>query len=137
MLMGINAPIRIGRATVMPGDIVLAKHEGVIFIPAQFAAEVVETSEVVRIRDMFGHQRLREGKYTPGQIDSEWTADIEDDFINWVKKNNIKIDIEKCMKHLHERYQAEYVPKISALRRDIHNARELANESSQDCHHDG
>jgi len=34
MLTSINAPIRVGRATVLPGDVVLAKKYGVIFIPA-------------------------------------------------------------------------------------------------------
>jgi 4-hydroxy-4-methyl-2-oxoglutarate aldolase len=85
MLMGINTPIRIGRAAVMPGDVVLGKKEGVIFIPAHLAQEVVETSEVVRLRDQFGHQRLREGKYTPGEIDRKWTEDIEDDFQKWLQ----------------------------------------------------
>jgi 4-hydroxy-4-methyl-2-oxoglutarate aldolase len=85
MLMGINAPIRIGRAAVMPGDVVLGKKEGVIFIPAHLAQEVVETSEIVRLRDQFGHQRLREGKYTPGEIDRRWTPKIEKDFTAWLK----------------------------------------------------
>jgi len=85
MLMGINAPIRIGRASVMPGDVVLAKKEGVIFIPPHLAQEVVETSEIVRVRDDFGHQRLREGKYTPGQIDRKWSEEIEKDFTQWLK----------------------------------------------------
>jgi len=85
MLMGINTPIRIGRAAVMPGDVVLGKREGIIFIPAHLAQEVVETSEIVRLRDKFGHQRLREGKYTPGQIDRKWTDDIEKDFTEWLK----------------------------------------------------
>jgi 4-hydroxy-4-methyl-2-oxoglutarate aldolase len=85
MLMGINTPIRIGRAAVMPGDVVLGKKEGVIFIPAHLAQEVVETSEIIRLRDQFGHQRLREGKYTPGQIDRRWTDDIEKDFTEWLK----------------------------------------------------
>jgi regulator of RNase E activity RraA len=84
MLMGINAPIRVGRASVMPGDVVLGKKEGVIFIPAHLAQEVVETSEIVRLRDQFGHQRLREGKYTPGQIDRQWSEDIEKDFAAWL-----------------------------------------------------
>lgn len=85
MLMGINSPIRIGRATAMPGDIVLGGREGVLFIPPHLAVEVVVTSEIVRLRDEFGHQRLREGKYTPGQIDAKWTEDIEKDFANWLK----------------------------------------------------
>ena len=85
MLMGLNSPVRIGRAAVMPGDVVLGKREGVIFIPPHLAQEVVETSEVVRLRDQFGHMRLREGKYTPGQIDSKWSDEIEKDFTEWLK----------------------------------------------------
>ena len=86
MIMGINVPIRIGRATVMPGDVVLGKREGVIFIPAHLAQEVVESSEIIRLRDQFGHQRLREEKYTPGQIDTKWTDELEKDFTGWLKE---------------------------------------------------
>ena len=85
MGMGINCPISIGRAIVMPGDIVLAKDTGVIFIPAHLAEEVVDTSEIIQIRDRFGHQRLREGTYTPGQIDAVWTDAIMKDFEQWMK----------------------------------------------------
>ena len=85
MLMGINTPIRIGGTSVMPGDVVLGKQEGVIFIPPHLAQEVVETSEIVSLRDKFGHQRLREGKYTPGEIDRKWSEEIEKDFSEWLK----------------------------------------------------
>ena len=91
MLMGINTSIRIGRATVMPGDVVLGKKEGVFFVPAHLAQEVVEKSEVTRLRDNFGHQRLREGKYTPGQIDRGWTSDIESDFKQWLLERKDKL----------------------------------------------
>lgn len=87
MLMGINTPIRIGRATVFPGDVVLAKEEGVIFIPAYLAEEVVINSEFISLRDAFGIQRLKEGVYTPGQIDTKWTAEIKADFLKWVDAN--------------------------------------------------
>lgn len=87
MLLSINYPIRIGRATVMPGDVVLAKREGVIFIPAHLAEKVVVTSEIVRLRDLFGITRLKEGAYTPGQIDNKWTQKIEHDFSNWLEAN--------------------------------------------------
>lgn len=83
-LVGINQPTRIGKATVMPGDVVLGRDGGVIFIPPHLAERVVTTSEIVRLRDMFGHQRLREQVYTPGQIDSRWTDDIERDFSQWL-----------------------------------------------------
>ncbi|HLZ10741.1 MAG TPA: RraA family protein, partial [Chloroflexota bacterium] len=67
----------------MPGDIVLGTPTGVLFIPPHLAQEVVEKSEDVRIRDQFGHQRLGEGRYTPGEIDRVWSAEIEADFQTW------------------------------------------------------
>ncbi|MDF9796347.1 4-hydroxy-4-methyl-2-oxoglutarate aldolase [Catalinimonas alkaloidigena] len=85
MLTGLNVPIRIGPVTVMPGDVVLGKLEGVIFIPPHLAEKVVKTGELVMLRDQFGHQRLREGKYTPGQIDARWNANIERDFSEWLE----------------------------------------------------
>ena len=84
-LTSINAPIRIGRATVLPGDVVLAKKYGVIFIPAHLVEELVITAEVTALRDQFGHQRLREGTYKPGEIDSRWSEEIRNDFMNWLR----------------------------------------------------
>jgi len=93
MLLWVNAPIRIGEATVLPGDVVLAKREGVIFIPAHLAETVVREAEIVMLRDTFGHQRLREGKYTPGQIDTGWTEEIKADFFSWLQQNRSQLDI--------------------------------------------
>jgi 4-hydroxy-4-methyl-2-oxoglutarate aldolase len=84
MLMQMNVPIRIGRVTVLPGDVVLAKREGVIFVPAHLAEEVVVSAEIIGLRDTFGHQRLRQGRYTPGEIDSAWSDEIKADFLEWV-----------------------------------------------------
>jgi len=106
MLYSINEPIRIGSSSVMPGDVVLAKKEGVIFIPAHLAEKVVITSEVVRLRDLFGISRLKEGKYTPGEIDNKWSDEIEKDFSKWIRdhmdelpvpKDQIKVLIKKRM----------------------------------------
>jgi 4-hydroxy-4-methyl-2-oxoglutarate aldolase len=95
MLTSINAPIRIGRATVLPGDIVLAKKYGVIFIPAHLVEELVLTSEVTALRDEFGHQRLREKKYLPGQIDSNWSEEIKKDFLDWLNNYPGKLPMSK------------------------------------------
>lgn len=87
MLTGINVPIRIGRATVLPGDIVLAKKGGIVFIPPQMVEEVVLNAEFIEIKDDFGHLRLRQGKYTPGQIDAQWSDEIKKDFLHWLDEN--------------------------------------------------
>jgi regulator of RNase E activity RraA len=95
-LVSINAPIRIGRAVVLPGDVVLAKKYGVIFIPAHLVEDLVITSEVTALRDEFGHLRLREGKYKPGQIDSQWSDDIKKDFLNWLNNYPGKLPMTKA-----------------------------------------
>ena len=95
MLGGINMPIRIGAATVLPGDVVLAKREGVIFIPAHLAQKVVDVAAFVSLRDEFGITRLREGVYTPGQIDARWTDEIRADFLQWVEAHPEKRPMSK------------------------------------------
>ncbi|MEX0647382.1 MAG: hypothetical protein WEA56_16750 [Balneolaceae bacterium] len=89
MLMGINVPVRIGNVTVMPGDVALAKKQGVVFIPPHLVEEIVITAEIVQLRDEFGQQRMREGVYSAGQIDTQWTDEIEEDFLNWVRENRM------------------------------------------------
>jgi 4-hydroxy-4-methyl-2-oxoglutarate aldolase len=105
MLIGINTPVAIGEVTVMPGDVVLAKRTGVIFIPPQLAEAVLKTSETLRLRDAFGFARLREGKYTPGQIDGGWTDEIEKDYSQWLKDNidNLPVPRKQIEELLKER----------------------------------
>jgi 4-hydroxy-4-methyl-2-oxoglutarate aldolase len=95
MLTGINVPIRIGRAICLPGDVILAKREGVLFIPAHLAEKVVRTGEATVLRDRFGHQRLKEGKYTPGQIDGRWSEEIRKDFFQWLEQNMNDLPVPK------------------------------------------
>ena len=104
MLSTINYPIRIGRATVVPGDAVLANKYGVVFIPAHLLADLVINSEFIMLRDQFGIQRLKEGKYTPGEIDSKWNETIVKDFLDWVnKKKDLPMSREELDKFLKDR----------------------------------
>jgi 4-hydroxy-4-methyl-2-oxoglutarate aldolase len=56
---------------------------------------VLKTGELVMLRDQFGHQRLREGKYTPGQIDGKWDAAVEKDFSTWLEDNMDALKVPK------------------------------------------
>jgi regulator of RNase E activity RraA len=84
-MVGINCPTRIGPVMVMPGDVVLGKDGGVIF----------------------GHQRLREKKYTAGQIDARWSEPIERDFTEWLRanENSLPVDKQQIEEILKERSQ--------------------------------
>ena len=96
VLMGLNTPIRVGQALVLPGDLVLAKRSGVIFIPAHLAEKVVITAEFIMLRDRFGHAMLKEGRYSTGQIDSQWTDEIKDAFIKWIAVNAPEIPMKRA-----------------------------------------
>ncbi|MCY3664775.1 MAG: RraA family protein [Gemmatimonadetes bacterium] len=96
MLTGINCPVRIGGATVMPGDVVLGRDDGVVFIPPHLAEQVVKTSELISLRDRFGKQRLAEGKYTPGQIDTRWSDPIEEDFSRWLESHIDELPVPRA-----------------------------------------
>ncbi|AWV99642.1 RraA family protein [Arcticibacterium luteifluviistationis] len=93
MMTCINCPIRIGRATVLPGDLVLGKQEGVVFIPAQFAEDLILNSEFTALRDEFGVLRLKQGTYTPGEVDMRWSDKIKNDFLGWIKANPQKLQM--------------------------------------------
>ena len=94
-MVSINGPVRIGHALAMPGDVVLGRNGGVLFIPPQLAERVVKDSERTRLRDTFGHQRLNEKKYTAGQIDTRWTPEIEQDYRGWLKQNEDHLPVAK------------------------------------------
>ena len=87
VLMGLNTPIRIGNAIVLPGDLVIASIEGVLFVPAHMAEQVVSTAEFVIRKDQFGFEMVREGIYSTGEIDSQWTPEIKAAFLTWLKKH--------------------------------------------------
>jgi regulator of RNase E activity RraA len=96
VLMGLNTPIRIGHAMVMPGDLVVAKKGGVLFVPAHMAETVIVTAEFIILKDKFGISMLKAGKYTPGQIDSQWTDKIKQDFLDWLQKNPNEIPMTRA-----------------------------------------
>lgn len=87
VLMGLNTPIRIGNAMVLPGDLVIAQREGVLFVPAHMAEQVISTAEFVIRKDQFAFDRVKSGTYSTGQIDSQWTDEIKADFIKWLDQH--------------------------------------------------
>lgn len=91
MLTGINVPIRIGDAAVMPGDIAIGDPEGVTFVPPQLAAKVADDTEMDHLVDQWGHMMLRAGKYTPGEIDNRWTPQMIQRFNAWLEQKGSKL----------------------------------------------
>ncbi len=85
MLTGINVPVRIGHATVMPGDVVFGDREGVTFIPVHLVQKIIEDAENVRLKDEFTKIKIREGKY---RIRDTYplNKELQKEFEEWKKK---------------------------------------------------
>ena len=96
VLTGLNTPIRIGEAIVLPGDLVITDKEGVLFIPAHMAEKVIATAEFMTARAAFSRAMLKEGRYNSGQMDSQWTDVIKEHFLRWLKETNSDIKITRA-----------------------------------------
>jgi regulator of RNase E activity RraA len=105
VLAGLNTPVRIGGAVVLPGDVVISEKEGVLFIPAHMAESVIETAEFISVRDRFSKDMLKAGKYNAGQIDGAWSEDIKTAFLDWIKThpNEPQISRQRLEKFLEKR----------------------------------
>jgi regulator of RNase E activity RraA len=68
MVTGINVPVRIGKATVLPGDVVFGDREGVYFIPPHLVQEIVDQAEITHLHDEWTKKKFDEGKYKSTEI---------------------------------------------------------------------
>ena len=94
-LTSINAPIRIGRATVLPGDLVLAKNDGVIFIPAYLAEDAVSHAEFIKLEDTFNFELNRQGK-NGGAFEGGWNGPKYKAFVEWINANPGKLKMSRA-----------------------------------------
>jgi len=88
-LTGINVPVRIGRAVVLPGDLVLAKTDGVLFIPAILAEEAISSAEFTNLQDVYNFELNREGK-NGGDFEG-WPAAKYAAFARWIDAHPDKL----------------------------------------------
>jgi regulator of RNase E activity RraA len=94
-LTAINAPIRIGRATVLPGDLVLAKSDGVLFIPAILAADAIASAEMTNLQDAFNFELNSAGK-NGAEFEGGWTAKKYDALAAWIDAHPEKLKMSRA-----------------------------------------
>ena len=68
IISGINVPVRIGKATVMPGDLVFGDREGVYFIPPALVQQVVDNADEIHVHDEWTRLKFDQGKYKSRDI---------------------------------------------------------------------
>jgi 4-hydroxy-4-methyl-2-oxoglutarate aldolase len=94
-LTGINVPVRIGRAVVLPGDLVLAKRDGVIFIPATLAAGAINKAEFTNLQDSFNFELNKQGK-NGAQFEGGWTPEKFAALGKWVGEHPEKLKMTRA-----------------------------------------
>jgi 4-hydroxy-4-methyl-2-oxoglutarate aldolase len=94
-LTAINAPVRIGRAIVLPGDLVLAKTDGVIFIPAILAEGAISSAEFTNLEDAFNFELNRSGK-NGAEFEGGWTPAKYDALAKWVDAHPEKLKMPRA-----------------------------------------
>src|ERR1700722_9728992 len=94
-LTSINAPIRIGRAVVLPGDLVLAKTDGVIFIPAILAEQAIASAEFTNLEDAFNFELNRQGK-NGAEFEGGWTPAKYDALAKWIDEHPDKLKMSRA-----------------------------------------
>ena len=92
MLTGINVPVRIGNATVMPGDLAVGSKEGVYFIPPQLVQQVVDGADEIHIHDEWTKRKFDEGKYKSAEIyGSPRDPELKREYADYLKKRLAEI----------------------------------------------
>ena len=94
-LTGINVPIRIGRAVVLPGDLVVAKQDGVVFIPAALAAAVINKAEFTNLQDAFNFELNSQGK-NGASFEGGWTPEKFGALGKWVDAHPEKLKMTRA-----------------------------------------
>lgn len=105
MLTSINAPIRMGDVTVLPGDVVFASPYGTLFFPAYLVAEIVLEAEISNLRHVYGIMRNKAGDWTTGQIDSDYTPQMTKEFYDYMR-NLSDAELPMPRKELNEYLEA-------------------------------
>ncbi len=102
MIASVNGPIRMGRVTVLPGDVVLAKSTGVTFIPPHLVQEVVVAGEYTALRDEFGRWCMKTNRYEYVNEAFVVERDVyEKDFQQWLDKyENLPMSREELNEYM-------------------------------------
>ena len=94
-LTGINVPVRVGHAAVLPGDLVIGKpRQGVVFVPAILAEQAISSAEFTALTDDYNFELNREGK-NKGMFEGGWNAAKYDAFAKWIDAHPEKLKMPR------------------------------------------
>jgi regulator of RNase E activity RraA len=109
----INCPIRIGRAAVLPGDLVIANAQGILFVPAVLAEDAISSAELTNLMDDYNFMLNQEGK-NGAQFEGGWNAEKFAGFKKWVDAHPEKLKMS------HDQFEKLYNERMESMTRPRH-----------------
>lgn len=87
VIAGINIPVQVGGAIVMPGDIVLGDRTGVMFIPPHLIQEILQQAELTHLHDEWTKNKFLTGKYKASELyPSPEKPELKKEYEEYVKE---------------------------------------------------
>jgi regulator of RNase E activity RraA len=94
MLTGVNVPVRIGDATVMPGDLVVGDREGVTFVPPHLAEDVFNAAKTTELHDLWTKEKMATGKYTASELyPSPRDPGLQKEYADWLAQKKKELGL--------------------------------------------
>ena len=95
MLVGINVPVRIGSATVMPGDLVVGDREGLTFVPPHLVEDCVRQAKITELHDVWTKGKLSTGQYRASELyPSPRDEALKEEYAAWLAARKRELGIE-------------------------------------------
>ncbi|MEO7652708.1 MAG: dimethylmenaquinone methyltransferase [Bryobacteraceae bacterium] len=92
VVAGINIPVKVGEAVVLPGDVVFGDREGVVFIPPHLVEEIVNAADLTHIHDEWTKEKLMTGKYKSSEIyGGPLSPELKKEYEAYVKKRQAEM----------------------------------------------
>jgi regulator of RNase E activity RraA len=93
-VVGINIPVKVGEAVVMPGDVVLGNDEGVIFIPPHLVKEICDKADLVHIHDDWTKEKFLTGKYKASELygGPPLSPELQKEYDAYIKKRMAELN---------------------------------------------
>jgi len=96
LMVGLNIPVEISGAVVLPGDVVLGDREGVIFIPPHLVEKVLDYADSVKIKDEWTKSKLITGEYRASDLyGSKLSPEMQKDFDAFKEKRMKELEQER------------------------------------------
>ena len=95
ILTGINVPIQVGNATVMPGDLVIGDREGLTFVPPHLVEEAANRAKLTELHDVWTKGKFESGKYTASELyPSPSDPALKKEYEEWLAAKKIELGLE-------------------------------------------